>query len=193
MTRNVEELFGGVITAPHQIPFTYKSNVGGETFLSLPFYPVTGVVTINGGMQVPLDNFEIEGNTLNLGRALSKGDVVYCLFDKILSPEERGLVYQNVNNDASSVGIYVNTGSLLFFRAKYNSDADAISALVLADADADTIKIISQTTTSGVDVLQTGAGAPGDGTIRISKSGGAITLANYTGSAMILTFTQTTV
>ncbi|QIQ61873.1 hypothetical protein bering_7 [Salmonella phage bering] len=88
MTRNVEELFGGVITAPHQIPFTYKSNVGGETFLSLPFYPVTGVVTINGGMQVPLDNFEIEGNTLNLGRALSKGDVVYCLFDKILSPED---------------------------------------------------------------------------------------------------------
>ncbi|UGL60233.1 tail fibers protein [Salmonella phage vB_SenAc-pSC20] len=88
MTRNVEELFGGVVTAPHQIPFTYKSNVGGETFLSLPFYPVTGVVTINGGMQVPLDNFEIEGNTLNLGRALSKGDVVYCLFDKILSPED---------------------------------------------------------------------------------------------------------
>lgn len=88
MTRNVEELFGGVITAPHQIPFTYKSNVGGETFLSLPFYPVTGVITINGGMQVPLDNFEIEGNTLNLGRALSKGDVVYCLFDKILSPED---------------------------------------------------------------------------------------------------------
>ncbi|HIC5345211.1 TPA: hypothetical protein ACW5GA_001475 [Salmonella enterica] len=88
MTRNVEELFGGVITAPHQIPFTYKSNVGGETFLSLPFYPVTGVVTINGGMQVPLDNFEIEGNTLNLGRALSKGDAVYCLFDKILSPED---------------------------------------------------------------------------------------------------------
>ncbi|WWQ71080.1 tail fiber protein [Salmonella phage SeKF_19] len=88
MTRNVEELFGGVITAPHQIPFTYKSNVGGETFLSLPFHPVTGVITINGGMQVPLDNFEIEGNTLNLGRALSKGDVVYCLFDKILSPED---------------------------------------------------------------------------------------------------------
>ncbi|CBW38039.1 tail fiber protein [Salmonella phage Vi01] len=88
MTRNVEELFGGVVTAPHQIPFTYKSSVGGETFISLPFYPVTGVVTINGGMQVPLDNFEIDGNTLNLGRALSKDDVVYCLFDKILSPED---------------------------------------------------------------------------------------------------------
>jgi hypothetical protein len=39
-------------------------------------------------MQVPLDNFEIDGNTLNLGRALSKGDVVFCLFDKILSPED---------------------------------------------------------------------------------------------------------
>lgn len=88
MTRNVEELFGGVVTAPHQIPFTYKSSVGGETFISLPFYPVAGVVTINGGVQVPLDNFEIDGNTLNLGRALSKDDVVYCLFDKILSPED---------------------------------------------------------------------------------------------------------
>ncbi|NHV55301.1 hypothetical protein HBA96_26315, partial [Escherichia coli] len=61
---------------------------GGETFISLPFYPVTGVVTINGSMQVPLDNFEIDGNTLNLGCALSKGDVVFCLFDKILSPED---------------------------------------------------------------------------------------------------------
>lgn len=87
MTRNVESIFGAVVTAPHQIPYTYTAT-GGETFISLPFYPVTGVVTVNGSMQVPLDNFEIEGNTLNLGRALSKGDVVFCLFDKILSPED---------------------------------------------------------------------------------------------------------
>lgn len=87
MTRNVESIFGAVVTAPHQIPYTYTAT-GGEKFISLPFYPVTGIVTINGGMQVPLDNFEIEGNTLNLGRALSKGDVVFCLFDKILSPED---------------------------------------------------------------------------------------------------------
>lgn len=87
MTRNVESIFGAVVTAPHQIPYTYTAT-GGEKFISLPFYPVTGVVTINGGMQVPLDNFEIDGNTLNLGRALSKGDVVFCLFDKVLSPED---------------------------------------------------------------------------------------------------------
>lgn len=87
MTRNVESIFGAVVTAPHQIPYTYTAT-GGETFISLPFHPVTGIVTINGGMQVPLDNFEIDGNTLNLGRALSKGDVVFCLFDKILSPED---------------------------------------------------------------------------------------------------------
>lgn len=87
MTRNVESIFGAVVTAPHQIPYTYTAT-GGETFISLPFYPVTGVVTINGSMQVPLDNFEIDGNMLNLGRALSKGDVVFCLFDKILSPED---------------------------------------------------------------------------------------------------------
>lgn len=87
MTRNIESIFGAVVTAPHQIPYTYTAT-GGETFISLPFYPVTGVVTVNGSMQVPLDNFEIDGNTLNLGRALSKGDVVFCLFDKILSSED---------------------------------------------------------------------------------------------------------
>lgn len=87
MTRNVESIFGAVVTAPHQIPYTYTAT-GGETFISLPFYPVTGVVTVNGSMQVPLDNFEIDGNTVNLGRALEVGDVVYCLFDKILSPED---------------------------------------------------------------------------------------------------------
>lgn len=87
MTRNVESIFGAVVTAPHQIPYTYTAT-GGEKFISLPFYPVTGIVTINGAMQVPLDNFEIDGNTLNLGCALSKGDVVFCLFDKILSPED---------------------------------------------------------------------------------------------------------
>ncbi len=88
MTRNVEEIFGGVVVAPHQIPFKYTSTNGGETFLSLPFYPITGFVTINGGVQVPLDNFEIDGNTLNLGRELDPGDVVFCLFDKIMSPQD---------------------------------------------------------------------------------------------------------
>ena len=86
MSRNVEEIFGGVVVAPHQIPFKYTSTNGGETFLSLPFYPITGFVTINSGVQVPIDNFEIDGNTLNLGRELEPGDVVFCLFDKIMSP-----------------------------------------------------------------------------------------------------------
>ncbi|AFU64344.1 hypothetical protein [Salmonella phage SKML-39] len=87
MTRNVESIFGAVVTAPHQIPYTYTAT-GGETFISLPFYPVTGFITINGGVQVPVDNYMIDGNTVNLGRALEAGDVVYCLFDKILSPED---------------------------------------------------------------------------------------------------------
>lgn len=90
MTRNVESIFGAVVTAPHQIPYTYTAT-GGETFISLPFYPVTGFITINSGVQVPVDNYVIDGNTVNLGRALETGDVVYCLFDKILSPED----YQN--------------------------------------------------------------------------------------------------
>lgn len=103
MTRNVEEIFGGVVTAPHQIPFTYTSTNGGETFLSLPFYPITGFVTINSGVQVPIDNFELDGNTLNLGRELEPGDVVYCLFDKIISP-------QDASNNAVRIYKFLSVG-----------------------------------------------------------------------------------
>lgn len=105
MTRNVESIFGAVVTAPHQIPYTYTAT-GGETFISLPFYPVTGFITINSGVQVPVDNYVIDGNTVNLGRALEAGDVVYCLFDKILSPEdyENGIriyKFQAVGNETT--------------------------------------------------------------------------------------------
>ena len=103
MTRNVEEIFGGVVVAPHQIPFTYTSTNGGETFLSLPFYPITGFVTINSGVQVPIDNFEIDGNTLNLGRELEPGDVVFCLFDKIMSP-------QDASNNAVRIYKFLSVG-----------------------------------------------------------------------------------
>ncbi|QBQ78970.1 tail fiber protein [Escherichia phage vB_EcoM_KWBSE43-6] len=103
MARNIEEIFGGVVVAPHQIPFTYTSTNGGETFISLPFYPITGFVTINGGVQVPLDNFEIDGNTLNLGRELDPSDVVFCLFDKIMSP-------QDASNNAVRVYKFISVG-----------------------------------------------------------------------------------
>ena len=103
MSRNIEEIFGGVVVAPHQIPFTYTSTNGGETFLSLPFYPITGFVTINGGVQVPLDNFEINGNTLYLGRELEPSDVVFCLFDKIMSP-------QDASNNAIRIYKFLSVG-----------------------------------------------------------------------------------
>ena len=114
MTRNVESIFGAVVTAPHQIPYTYTAT-GGETFISLPFYPVTGFITINGGVQVPVDNFEIDGNTVNLGRALEADDVVYCLFDKILSPEdyENGIriyKFQAVGNETSFTPDFTSYG-----------------------------------------------------------------------------------
>lgn len=90
MTKNIENFFGGIVTAPQQIPYSFTAT-GGETSISLPFYPLTGVITINGGVQVPVENYEISENTINLGDALEPGDVVYCLFDKILSPD----VYQD--------------------------------------------------------------------------------------------------
>lgn len=88
MSRNIESIFGAVVTAPHQIPFTYTAT-GGEQSISLPFFPLTGFITINGGVQVPVDNYEIDGNTIHLGRTLEADDVVYCLFDKIISPEDQ--------------------------------------------------------------------------------------------------------
>lgn len=103
MSRNVEEIFGGVVVAPHQIPFTYTSTNGGETFLSLPFYPITGFVTINSGVQVPIENFELDGNTLYLGRELEAGDVVFCLFDKIMSP-------QDASNNAIRIYKFLSVG-----------------------------------------------------------------------------------
>lgn len=114
MSRNVESIFGAVVTAPHQIPYTYTAT-GGETFISLPFYPVTGFITINGGVQVPVDNYEIDGNTVNLGRALEADDVVYCLFDKILSPEDyadgiRIYKFQAVGNETSFTPDFTSYG-----------------------------------------------------------------------------------
>ncbi|AIM51496.1 tailspike domain protein [Dickeya phage phiDP10.3] len=55
----------------------------------MPFFPLTGFVTINGGVQVPVNNYEIDGNSIHLDHALGNGDVVYCLFDKIISPEDQ--------------------------------------------------------------------------------------------------------
>lgn len=129
MTRNVESIFGAVVTAPHQIPYTYTAT-GGEKFISLPFYPVTGIVTINGGMQVPLDNFEIDGNTLNLGRALSKGDVVYCLFDKVLSPEGQNSTtriykFKSVGGETSFTPDFTSYGvQSLYIDGKYQTPID---------------------------------------------------------------------
>lgn len=114
MTRNVESIFGAVVTAPHQIPYTYTAT-GGETFISLPFYPVTGFITINGCAQVPVENYEIDGNTVNLGLALEADDVVYCLFDKILSPEEyengiRIYKFQAVGTETSFIPDFTTYG-----------------------------------------------------------------------------------
>lgn len=124
MTRNVESIFGAVVTAPHQIPYTYTAT-GGETFISLPFYPVTGFITINSGVQVPVDNYVIDGNTINLGRALEAGDVVYCLFDKILSPEdyENGIriyKFQAVGNETTFTPDFTTYGvQNLYVDGKY--------------------------------------------------------------------------
>lgn len=124
MTRNVESIFGAVVTAPNQIPYTYTAT-GGETFISLPFYPVTGVITINGGVQVPVDNYEIDGNTVNLGRALEAGDVVYCLFDKVLSPEDyedgiRIYKFQAVGTETSFTPDFTTYGvQSLYIDGKY--------------------------------------------------------------------------
>ncbi len=125
MSRNIESIFGAVVTAPHQIPFTYTAT-GGEQSISLPFFPLTGFITINGGVQVPVDNYEIDGNTINLGRTLEADDVVYCLFDKIISPEDQNkgvriYKFQAVGGETQFTPDFTSYGvQALFIDGKYN-------------------------------------------------------------------------
>lgn len=124
MSRNIESIFGAVVTAPHQIPFTYTAT-GGEQSISLPFFPLTGFITINGGVQVPVDNYEIDGNTINLGRNLEADDVVYCLFDKIISPEDQNkgvriYKFQTVGGETQFTPDFTSYGvQALFVDGKY--------------------------------------------------------------------------
>lgn len=129
MSRPVESIFGAVVTAPHQIPYTYTA-VGGETSISLPVFPVTGLVTIGGGVQVPLDNYEIEGNVLHLGGPLDPGDVVYCLFDKVLSPEGQNSTtriykFKSVGGETSFTPDFTSYGvQSLYIDGKYQTPID---------------------------------------------------------------------
>lgn len=124
MSRNIESIFGAVVTAPHQIPFTYTAT-GGEQSISLPFFPLTGFITINGGVQVPVDNYEIDGNTIHLGRELEALDVVYCLFDKIISPDDqdkgvRIYKFQAVGGETQFTPDFTSYGvQALFIDGKY--------------------------------------------------------------------------
>lgn len=129
MSRPVESIFGAVVTAPHQIPYTYTA-VGGETSISLPVFPVTGLVTIGGGVQVPLDNYEIEGNVLHLGGPLDPGDVVYCLFDKVLSPEGQNSTtriykFKSAGGETSFTPDFTSYGvQSLYIDGKYQTPID---------------------------------------------------------------------
>ena len=129
MSRPVESIFGAVVTAPHQIPYTFTA-VGGETSISLPVFPVTGLVTIGGGVQAPLDNYEIEGNVLHLGGPLDPGDVVYCLFDKVLSPEGQNSTtriykFKSVGGETSFTPDFTSYGvQSLYIDGKYQTPID---------------------------------------------------------------------
>ena len=129
MSRPVESIFGAVVTAPHQIPYTFTA-VGGETSISLPVFPVTGLVTIGGGVQVPLDNYEIEGNVLHLGGPLDPGDVVYCLFDKVLSPEGQNSTtriykFKSAGGETSFTPDFTSYGvQSLYIDGKYQTPID---------------------------------------------------------------------
>ena len=43
---------------------------------------------MKGGMEVGLEKFEMDGNRLNVGCGLWKGEVVLCVFDKIVCGED---------------------------------------------------------------------------------------------------------
>ena len=87
MSRNIQSIFNGITLAPHQRPFSFTA-LGGESFVNLPFTPVSGLVTIDGSVKEPDVDYEIAGRRLTfLKDALVTDQVVYALFDVSLSPE----------------------------------------------------------------------------------------------------------
>ncbi|MFG6089870.1 tail fiber/spike domain-containing protein [Enterobacter soli] len=115
----------------------------------------------------------------------------------IVSPNSAGIGLGGVNGTPTPIAIAVNASvaglpaagcTLLLLRFSYGGST--ASALVLVDASTNGIVILGQTSTSGGNVLQTGTGAAGDGSIRISKSGAAVTFTNFTVAAATLTATS---
>jgi hypothetical protein len=114
-----------------------------------------------------------------------------------VSPNSAGIGLGGVNGTPAPIAIAVNASvaglpaagcTLLLLRFSYGGST--ASALILVDASTNGIVILGQTSTSGGNVLQTGTGAAGDGSIRISKSGAVVTFTNFTVAAATLTATS---
>jgi hypothetical protein len=72
-------------------------------------------------------------------------------------------------------------------RASYGA-AFAFAELLL-DASSGQIFINNSGSSASTTVIQTGTGAANDGTIRVTKSGSTLTLANFTGSVANISIT----
>ncbi|MEE9648073.1 hypothetical protein [Enterobacter soli] len=133
------------------------------------------------------------GTSANIATLITGAAALYT----INSPNSAGIGRGAVNGTPSDIPIAVNASvaglpaagcTLMLVRLSYGSIT--VAAVVLVEAAASGIVILGQTTTSGGNILQTGTGASGDGSIRISKSGATVTFTNYTTSAAVLTATS---
>ncbi|MGK3191282.1 glycosyl hydrolase family 28-related protein [Enterobacter soli] len=133
------------------------------------------------------------GTTGNIPTLITGATALYT----ITSPNSSGLGRGGVNGTTADIPIAVNASvaglqaagcTLMLLRFSYGGST--VSAIVLVESATSGIVILGQTTTSGGNTLQTGTGAAGDGSIRISKSGATVTFTNYTTAAATLTATS---
>ena len=87
MSRDIQSIFNGVTLAPNQRPFTFTA-LGGETYVDLPFTPVSSLLTLDKEVLVPGIDYRIDFRRITfLKTVLVVDQVLYGLFDIQMSPE----------------------------------------------------------------------------------------------------------
>lgn len=94
---------------------------------------------------------------------------------------------------ASASGTVDIIGGATLFSIRATLGATVASCVVHSDASGTKLVIMGETSSGGTVMFQTGTGTPGDGTLRLTKSGGILTITNNTGSSGTFTINNQSV
>lgn len=87
MSRNIEDVFGGVAVSSRMTTETYTAK-GGETVVTANQDFVNASLVIDGALQSPGEAFYIDGRNFNLAQPLNKGSDVQLILNTAWSPKE---------------------------------------------------------------------------------------------------------